>query len=231
MRLKAFLKATALASLAWVCLDEGTAHAQIPPFVARDTNWETVSDAMLGVGVASVALMPRVYYSSPDATVGWKARYHVSVLAPAMTLTGLTLLVDGPIRGAFQSPKQGCSVEDTLAALPDSGCESFGGPSTHAFASWGATGVGLGTFLVDTFKYSDGHFSAPSFVGNVGVPLTASILTSVSRSADGNGIGPENTEQVIAGALPGLAVGALLGVGYALLQEPDCGYGNYLFCW
>jgi hypothetical protein len=231
MRLKAFLSATVLASVAWVCLDEGTAQAQIPPFVARDSNWDTVSNVMLGVGVGSVALMPRVYYSSPDATVGWKARYHVSSLAPAMTLTGLALLVDGPIRDAIQSPKQGCTVEDTLAALPNSGCESFGGPSSHAFASWGATGAGLGTFLVDTIKYSDGHFSAPSFVGNVAVPLTASILTSVARSADGNGLGPESTGQVVAGGLPGFAVGALLGVGYALLQEPDCGYGNYLFCW
>jgi hypothetical protein len=231
MRSKAILTAGVLAVGACLCLDEGTANAQIPPVVGRDPNWETVSNVSLGIGVGVVSLMPRVYYSSPDATVGWKARYHVSMLAPAMTLTGLTLLVDGPIRSEFQRPKQGCSVEDTLAQLPGSGCESFGGPSTHAFASWGATGAGLGTFLVDTLKYSDGHFSAPSFVGNVGVPIAASIMTSVSRSADGSGLGPESTEQVLAGALPGFAVGALLGAGYALLQEPDCGYGNYLFCW
>lgn len=231
MRSKTILTAGVLAGLASLTLAEGTAEAQIPPFVARDANWDVVSNVSLGIGVGVAALMPRVYYSSPDATVGWKARYHVSVLAPAMTLTGLTMLVDGPIKAQFQSPKQGCSVEDTLAGLPDSGCESFGGPSTHAFASWGATGIGLGTFLVDTLKYSDGHFSVPSFVGNVAVPLTSSIMTSVARSADGNGLGPESTEQVVAGALPGFAVGALLGVGYALLQEPDCGYGNYLFCW
>jgi hypothetical protein len=231
MRSKAILSAGVLAAAACVCLDESTAQAQIPPVVERDQNWDTVSNVSLGIGVGVVALMPRIYYSSPDATVGWKARYHVSMLAPAMTLTGLTMLVDGPIRGAFQKPKQGCTVEDTLAQLPNSGCESFGGPSTHAFASWGATGAGLGTFLVDTIKYSNGHFSAPSFVGNVAVPVAASIMTSVSRSADGSGLGPESTGQVLAGALPGFAVGALLGVGYSLLQEPDCGYGNYLFCW
>jgi len=231
MRLKAILGATVVASVLLVSFDVGTAHAQIPPFVARDNNWDVVSNVTLGIGVGTVALMPRVYYSSPDATVGWKARYHISSLAPAMTLTGLTLLVDGPIRNAMQAPKQGCSVEDTTAQLPDSGCESFGGPSTHAFASWSATGAGIGTFLVDTIKYSNGHFNIPSFVGNVGVPVAASFMTSIARSADGSGLGPEDTKQVLQGALPGFAIGALIGVGYAMLQEPDCGYGNYLVCW
>ncbi len=231
MRSKAILSVGLFASAACLCLSEGTANAQIPPVVGRDQNWETVSNVSLAIGVGVVALMPRVYFSSPDATVGWKARYHVSALAPAMTLTGLTLLLDGPIRDKIQSPKQGCSVEDTLARLPNSGCESFGSPSTHAFASWGATGAGVGTFMVDTFKYSDGHFNGPSFVGNVAVPLVASIMTSVSRSTDGSGLAPEDAKQVLAGGLPGFAVGALLGVGYSMLQEPDCGYGNYLFCW
>ena len=231
MRSKAILIAGLFAGAACLYTSEGTAIAQIPPVAPRDNNWDTVSNVTLGIGVGVVALMPRVYYSSPDATVGWKARYHVSALAPAMTLTGLTLLVDGPIRDAVQKPKQGCSVEVTLASLPGSGCESFGGPSTHAFAAWGATGAGLGTFLVDTLKYSDGHFNGISFVNNIAVPISASVMTSISRSADGSGIGPENTQQVLAGAIPGFAVGALLGAGYSMLQEPDCGYGNYLFCW
>jgi hypothetical protein len=212
--------------------DAALAQQDIPPTVERDPNWDAVSSISMMIGVGSVALMPRVYYSSPDATVGWKARWHVSSLVPTLGLTGLTLLVDGPIRNAIQSPKEGCTLDDTLNRPPDGdGCESFGGPSTHAFASWGATGAGMGIFLVDMFEYSDSEFNVPSLLGNVAVPLTASIMSSVSRSADGRGVGPEGTGQVVAGALPGFAVGMLLGVGYSMLQEPDCGYGGYIFCW
>lgn len=230
MRLKTVAASMVAGALA-LSLVPQDANAQIAPIVERDPNWDTVSQVSMLTGVASVALMPRVYYSSPDATVGWKARWHVSSLASTMTMVGLTLLVDGPIRGAIQQPKVGCTVDQTLIFAEDSGCESFGMPSTHAFASWGATGVGSGIFLVDTFEHSDGRFSVPSFIGNVGLPLTASIMTSVSRSADGRGRGPESTEQVVAGAIPGFAVGLLVGVGYAFLQEPDCGYGGALFCW
>lgn len=210
---------------------EGDAQAQIPPTVERDPNWDTVSTVTMMIGMASVSLMPRVYYSSPDATVGWKGRWHVSALAPIMTMTGVTLLVDGPIRDAIQSPKEGCSVENTLDALEGAGCESFGGPSTHAFASWGATGAGLGIFLYDTIEYSDYRFNVPSFIGNVAIPLASSFLTSAARSADGRGLGPEGTGQVVAGALPGLGVGLVTGLVYSAMQEPDCGYGGYLFCW
>ena len=61
--------------------------------------------------------------------------------------------------------------------------------------------------------------------------LAAAFVTSAARSADGNGTGPEGLGQVVAGALPGLASGAILGLTYSLLQEPDCGYGGYLICW
>jgi hypothetical protein len=225
-----------LAGALSMALGEADAHAQgIPPIVERDKNWATVSHVSMMIGVGAVSLMPRIYYSSPDATVGWKARYHVSALAPIMTLTATTLLVDGPIREAIKSPKVGCTVDDTFAATPrqdpNSGCETFGGPSTHAFASWGAFGAGSMVFLVDTLKYSDGEFSVGSFIGNMALPFASSIMTSVARSANGSGIGPESTGQVVAGALPGFFTGALFGLGYALLQEPDCGYGGYLFCW
>ncbi len=210
------------------------AEAQIPPIAERDPNWDAVSSIFMTMGVTSVTLMPRIYYSSPDATVGWKARWHLSMLAPALAMTAGTVLVEVPIRDAIQSPKVGCSVDDTLAELPDSGCETFGGPSTHAFAAWGAFGAGTAIFFVDTFKYSDGEFGGPSvgsIVGNMALPLGAAIMTSVARSADGRGIGPEDTGQVLAGMLPGLGVGALLGFGYAWFQEPDCGYGGFVFCW
>ncbi len=232
---KTILTASILAGACATWLCEGTAHAQIPPIVDRDNNWATVSHVTTGIGAGVVTLMPRVYYSSPAATVGWKARWHFSALAPVMTFTTLSFLVEGPIKNAIKSPRPGCTVEQTLARLPDTGCETFGGPSTHAFVAWGATGYGLGVFLVDTLKYSDFNFNIGSFVGNVFVPLAGSIVTSVARSQVGGGTpdigGHENAGQVLAGALPGVAVGAVLGVAYSFLQEPDCGYGNYLFCW
>lgn len=227
-----FLVAGVLTGALGLTFGESTARAQVPPFAERDDNWDAVSTVSMVVGISTVALMPRVYYSSPDATVGWKARWHVSVLAPVMTMTALTWLVDQPISNAIESPRDGCTLDQTLAQIDDSGCEKFGSPSTHAFASWSATGAGLGIFLVDTLKYSDSEFHVGSFIGNVAVPLTASILTSVSRSADGSGIGPESTGQVmLAGAIPGFLSGALVGLTYSLLQEPDCGYGGSLFCW
>lgn len=234
VRMKAKLTAALMLTGA-LCTREASAQTPIAPTVERDSAWDVVSTVSMAIGAGTVTLMPRIYYSSPDATVGWKARWHVSILAPAMTMVGATLLVDYPIREAIESNKVGCTLDDTYAATPylepDSGCETFGGPSTHAFASWGAFGAGTAIFLVDTFYYSDIEFHGGSFVGNVIVPLGAAIVTSVARSADGSGIGPESTGQVVAGALPGFAVGALLGVGYAFLQEPDCGYGGYLICW
>lgn len=223
--------ASLLAGALTLSLTESEAQAQVLPFAERDQNWSTVSSVTMVIGAATVSLMPRIYYSAPDATVGWKARWHVSALAPIMSMTAATLLVDGPIRGAIESPQDGCTLDQTLADLPGSGCESFGGPSTHAFAAWGAAGAGISVFLVDTLKYSDYEFSVPSFIGNVIVPSSLAVVTSIARSADGSGIGPESTGQVVAGALPGAGVGLLLGLGYALLQEPNCGYGNYLFCW
>lgn len=232
MRIRAkVVAAGVLAGVLSVGLGENDAQAQIPPIVERDPNWDAVSSISLAIGAASVSLMPRVYYSSPDATVGWKARWHFSALAPIMTYTAVTLLVDGPIKEAIQSPKVGCTVDETLARLPDSGCETFGGPSTHAFGAWGAFGYGAVVWAVDTFHYSDFEFNTGSFIGYVAVPLAAAFLTSAARSADGRGIGPEDTGQVVAGALPGLGIGALMGLGYSLMQEPDCGYGGYLFCW
>jgi len=234
MRLKlvaAGLTAGVLCAGLLTALAEGTAHAQIQPIAERDANWDAVSQISMVIGVTTVSLMPRVYYSSPDATVGWKARWHISQLAPVMTYTAVTLFVDGPIKDAIESPRPGCTVEDTLLQLPDSGCETFGGPSTHAFAAWGAFGAGTSIFLVDTLNYSDGEFHAGAFVGNMAVPFTAALMTSIARSQDGSGLSAEDAGQNVAGALPGLGIGALVGFGYAMLQEPDCGYGGYLFCW
>lgn len=215
-----------------LCLTIGTraAHAQtVPPAAERDSNWEAVSTVSMIVGVSSVSLMPRVYYASPDATVGWKARWHVSVLAPVMSMLALTWIIDEPIRDAIESPRDGCTVEQTQAGAD--GCENWGSPSSHAFAAWGAFGAGMTIFLVDTFKYSDSEFSVGSLIGNAIVPFAAAMLASVARSADGSGIGPEGTGQVFAGAIPGVLSGALMGLLYSFAQEPDCGYGGYVLCW
>lgn len=233
MRIHAKVLAAALLTAA-LCSTVGTRRAEaqtVPPIAERDSNWDAVSTVTMAISVASVSLMPRVYYSSPDATVGWKARWHASSLAPIMTMLALTWVIDEPIKDAIESPRDGCSVEQTDAQLPDSGCENWGSPSSHAFAAWGATGAGFVIFLVDTLEYSDGEFNFASLLGNVIVPFGASMVSSIARSADGYGIGPESTGQVFAGAIPGLVTGALMGLAYSYWQEPDCGYGGYIICW
>lgn len=233
MRIRASIAVAVAVVGGAVALAPKEAHAQevTLPFVERDGNWNTVSNAMMMVGFASVALMPRIYYSSPDATVGWKGRWHVSSLAPTMSMVGLTLLVDGPIRDAIKAPRPGCTVDQTTADLPGSGCESFGMLSTQSFASWGSFGGGLGIFLVDTLKYSNGEFHAGSFVGNVAVPFATALVGSVARGLDGSGTGHESPEQIVAGAIPGMILGGVLGLVYSYAQEPNCGYGDTLFCW
>ena len=238
MRLRSILGAALFGvtlATVWLAPSEAEAQPTIPPSANRDENWNTVSNVTMVAGAVTVALMPRIYYSDPEATVGWKARWHVSVLAPAMTLTAATLLVDGPIRSAVESTRPGCTLEETVVAFPDSNCESFGGPSTQAFASWSATGAGLGIFLFDTIGHSDGEFHPGSFVGNVAVPLTLSIFTSVGRSVSNSDENIDAYEDVgqnlLAGALPGFVIGILTGIAYAGLQSPHCGYGNNVICW
>lgn len=233
MRIRATIAAGVGAIVGATLLWPSEAHAQQTtlPFVERDKNWDLVSNVMMSLGVASVTLTPRVYYSSPDATVGWKARWHISSLAPVMSMVGLTLLVDGPFHDAIKGTRPECTVDETTVDLPGSGCESFGMPSTQSFAAWGAFGGGLGIFLVDTFKYSSGEFHGGSFVGDVAIPFGAALMTSVGRGLNGSGFGHESVEQIIGGAVPGLIIGGALGLAYSFLQEPNCGYGDTLFCW
>ena len=142
----------------------------------------------MAISIGLVGLMPRVYYSDPELTVGWKGRWHFSVLAPAMTLAALTVLVDSPIKNAIKDPRPGCTLDRTSAQYPGSGCESFGMPSTESFAAWGASGAGLSIFLVDAYKYSNGRLNDLAFVGDVGVPITLSIVTSVLRGVAPGGL-------------------------------------------
>lgn len=232
MRIKATIVAAGLCSgMALSLLAPREAAAQpIQVGAARDDTWDTVSHVTLGIGTITPFLMPRVYYSDPESTVGWKGRWHVSMLAPAMTLTALTVFVEVPIKDAIESTRPGCTLEETK--VPYDNCETFGGPSTHSFAAWAGTGAGTGIFLVDTFKWSDGRLHAGGLIGNVLVPLTASVFTSVARgAAPGDTEGHESAGQIFAGALPGFFSGLAIGASYALLQRPSCGYGNSIFCW
>jgi hypothetical protein len=232
MRPSTILLAGALASLVTV-LPAADAQAQVvPPAAERDENWGTVSTVAMMIGVSTVSLMPRVYYNDPEATVGWKARWHVSVLAPIMTLTALTMFVDIPIKNLGEGTRPECTVEETESGFNGSNCESYGMPSAHSFAAWSATGAGVGIWVIDTFVHSEGEFHAGSFIGNVIVPLTASVFTSVARGVEPGDAAPyEDAAQIGVGVAAGVITGFLSGLAYSLLQEPNCGYGNHLICW
>ncbi len=225
-----------MASSAAVLLVPREAAAQgvppVTPFVQRDGTWGTVSSVTMLAGVGIVTLMPRVYYNDPEATVGWKGRWHFSMLAPALTMTAFSMMVNEPIKNAIKGPRPGCTIDYTSYNYPGSGCESFGGPSTHSFASWGSTGAGTTIFLVDTFRYSQGKFHPGGFIGNVAVPLVLSVFTSVGRGVHpGDSFAYETPGQIVAGTLTGFASGALMGLAYSFLQRPNCGYGNNIICW
>jgi len=220
-------------SVALNVLAPSEAHAQaIPPSAERDEGWETASTISMLVGVGTVSLMPRIYFNDPEATVGWKARWHISVLAPVMTMTAVTLLVDGPIHSIGEGTRPGCTVEETESGFNGSNCESYGMPSTHSVAAWGAFGAGTGIWVADTFVHSDSEFHAGSFIGNVIVPLAAGVMTSVGRGIEtGDSLAFEDPAQIGVGVAVGVISGFLTGIAYALLQEPNCGYGNSLVCW
>ncbi|HEY4118419.1 MAG TPA: hypothetical protein VGM56_11215, partial [Byssovorax sp.] len=82
MRIRATIVAAGvLAGLSAMALAPREASAQsltIPPIVTTDSTWGTVSNITMVIGVTTVTLMPRVYYNDPEATVGWKARWHIS---------------------------------------------------------------------------------------------------------------------------------------------------------
>lgn len=222
-----------------VLLTPREAAAQtVPPIAPRDGTWGTVSNVTMVIGAGIVTLMPRVYYNDPEATVGWKGRWHFSTIAPVLSMTALTLLMDGPVRNGIKGTRPGCTADQTAARLSGSQCESYGMMSTQSYASWGATGMGTGIFLVDTIRYSQGKFNAGGFVGNIAVPLVLSVLTSVGRgitvgtdSFGRSNMAYESPEQVALGAVTGFASGALIGLAYSLFQRPNCGYGNSFVCW
>lgn len=191
--------------------------------VERDETWGTVSSIATVSAVASQVLIPRIFYSAPSVTVGWRARWHVSAMAPVGAHLGLVMLNEDVLKPAIGDFRPGC--DDTTTALPE--CQSFGMVSSHAFSSFAALGNGVGVFLFDTIEWSDGQFSGGAFAGHVVFPLLMAGASAASR-----GIGNYETgEQIIAGASSGLVIGFLTGMTYSLMQTPECGYSGSLICW
>jgi hypothetical protein len=202
------------------CLMARPAAAQVPE---RSQTWNDVSLATTLAAGGAQLLMPRIFYSSPEATVGWKARWHVSALAPVMTITTLALLNEHHFKNGFEGHRPGCN--EAIQGQP--GCETYGMPSTHSFGSAAALGHGTTVFLVDTFKHSGGRFHFGSFAGNVLLPLALTSVTVAGRRAGDW----ENWGQIGVGAGAGLVSGALMGLLYSTLQPPECGYSGSLICW
>ena len=209
-----------------VWLHSASAHAQQEQILLpeRSDAWNTATTILTLSSVGLGLVMPRVFYSDPEVTVGWKARFHLSVLAPAMTLAAFTLLNEHTLKNEFAADRPGC--DDSNRGLP--GCaDDFGMFSSHTSLSFSMLGQGTGIFVIDTAKWSDGRFNVGAFAGHVAVPAVLSVITAVGRSA-GNW---ESTGQIWASAGVGFATGFALGALYATMQRPECGYTGSLLCW
>jgi hypothetical protein len=211
---------TALSAVLTVAAWSGTAAADDTD---RNVTWQTVTSITAVAGAATTVLMPRIFYSDPETTVGWKARWHVSALAPTMTLTAIAMLNEGALKPAFASPRPGCQG----AAPGVAHCEDYESLSTHTFVAVSAFAQGTTMFIVDTVKWSDGRFNAGALTGDVVLPLILAGVTAVGRTA-GNW---ETTGTVLVSGLAGLGAGALTGLTYAMLSRPECSYSGALICW
>lgn len=197
-----------------------TASAQVP---SRDKTWNTVTTITAAAGLGMNVLMPRIFYSDPEATVGWKGRWHVSSLAPTLTLASLGFLNEYVLKDSFKDYRPGCNK----ANQGGPNCVSYGMMSTQSYMGFGALGEGTAVFIFDTTKWSDGRFNGGAFAGDVGVPLVLSVFTAVGR-----GVGNYNSaKQILVGGGAGLVTGFLTGMTYALMSRPECGYTGSLICW
>jgi hypothetical protein len=190
---------------------------------SRSGGWNTATTVLTLSAVGLNLLMPRVFYSDPEVTVGWKARFHLSVLAPTMTLAALTLFNEHTLKDSFEGFRPGC--DESNQGLP--GCEDFGMFSSHALLAFSAFGQGTGIFIVDTTKWSGGRFNVGAFAGNVAVPAVLAVITGLGRSAGDW----ESAGQVWGSAAVGFGVGLGIGALYAAMQRPECGYTGALLCW
>lgn len=206
------------------------------PAYHRDGGWDTATSALAISAWALELLSPRTFSADPEVTTGWKARWHLSVLAPSMTLGALALLNEGYLKKMFSASRPGCDdiPEEALRTDPEGHptilpveCQTYGMLSTESILAFSALGQGLGVFIVDTTKWSNGQFHAGAFTLEVGVPAVLAILTAAGRSA-GN---LEDAGQVWGSAGIGLGLGLGVGALYALMQRPECGYTGSLLCW
>lgn len=192
-----------------------------PP--TRSDAWAKASNITALSAMGLVVLMPRVFYSDPEVTVGWKARFHLSILAPSMSLAAVSLLNEQALKDTFKGHRPGCDDENFGTA----GCTSYGMFSSPTFLAFSALGQGTGIFLTDTLKWSNGRFNFGPLMGDVLAPAVLSVITAVGRTS-GNW---ESGGQVWGTAGVGLATGLGLGLLYATMQRPECGYTGSLICW
>ncbi|HXN31495.1 MAG TPA: hypothetical protein VN894_06510 [Polyangiaceae bacterium] len=209
-----------------VTLMGNVAHAQSqPPTPApppdRSDGWNTATNILAVSSMAVELLLPRTFFSDPDVTAGWKGRWHVSALAPVMTLAAIGLLNETTLKDAFGGLRPGC----TDSTQP--GCGSFGFMSTQSYLAGSSLGEGVAVFLVDTLRWSCGQVHVGALIGEVGVPLVIAPITAFGRT-DGNW---ETGGQAWGSLAIGLGVGLALGFLYASLQRPECGYTGNLICW
>jgi hypothetical protein len=208
------------ATLAAFLTASNLCHAAPPE---RSDSWDKATTAMALSAAGFELIMPRVFYSDPEVTAGWKARWHLSVLAPLMTITTITLLNETALKDQFAGHRPGC--DETNQGTP--GCTSFGMLSSQTFLAFGALGHGTAVLLVDTTKWSDGHLNAGALAGEVGVPLVLSVITAVGRGS-GNW---ESGGQIWSSAGIGFGAGLGMGLLYSVMQRPECGYTGSLVCW
>jgi hypothetical protein len=202
-------------------LHTGLAAAQEAP--DRSEAWDDASLVLALSAMGMEVLMPRVFYSDPEVTAGWKARWHVSVLAPSMTFAAVGFVNEEALKDAFGGLRPDCT-EETQGGP---GCTSYGMLSTHTFLAFSAFGQGLGVFLSDTLKWSHGKFNFGGFAGNTAIPGVLALVTAAGRTA-GNW---EQPGQVWGTAGIGMLTGLGMGAIYGLAQRPECGYSGALVCW
>lgn len=214
----------ALASLLGisVALLPAPAGAQEEP-PERSQGWKDATTVLTLSAMGIELLMPRVFYADPEVTVGWKARWHASVLAPSMTLAALAMLNEQWLKEQFGGLRPGCTEENQ----GEPGCTDYAMLSTHAFAASSAFGQGLGIFLLDTFKWSNGRFNAGAFAMNTAVPGVLAVITTIGRTAGEWETGGQAWGSAGIGLVVGLGMGAL----YGSAQRPECGYSGSLVCW
>ena len=201
------------------------AHADPPtPPPSRSDGWNQATNILAFTSVATQVLMPRVFFSDPEVTAGWKARWHVSVLAPAMTLTALAFFNEVQLKNSIGGAQPGCGTARTRegrAARPTASCpRSPSSParlSDRASASfWSTPSSGA------TAKSTRAPSSAKSGYRSSWRPSPP----SVGRRATGKTAGNLGEAQP-SGSLQGWGLGLL----YASLQRPECGYTGNLICW